>query len=668
MARTDSRQLDVTHLLKERDTLRRQIRLLEERLQDNQAEVLDNASSGVVIISAFRILYANRACLDIFGLTAATCVQNMDPMSFLAPHEWARAAQLIQATSPGQLTAPLHKETTGMRSDGSTFPMLLTITVITDQLRPVYLCHIADVSNLENHEISTLRSIARKRIPHDAASMTLWNWLPDRNMLVLDAPAQGRQPSRMHGARATLRVLLRTVHDQDRPRLRRQILVGLRTGVLSSSPFRYADLHGRSHVGILHGILPGGLSLKEGMVGVVRNLGEYPSQGPHLARALAETQNADLAKTRFISNISHELRTPLNGILGMLQLLGGEPLSESGRRFLAMATLSGTNLLQIINDLLELAEIEQPPMTSEPDRFSPCELIIAECSAFTKAAEHKGLTLTCHTDLDPGTFFLGHTGRLSTIIRNLLSNSIKFTASGSITLYATILHAVTNRHRLLLCVTDTGIGIPDHKLNTVFEPFCQADESPNRIFQGAGLGLGLIRRTVERLNGTLSISSEEGVGTTVCITVDLVPDPPGAVPPSCFPDYSSASESILLAEDNIVNQVLAETVLNQLGYKVRPVQTGHEVLKALDEEEFACVLMDIQMPEMSGIEATRRIRSSNKPYARIPIIAMTAHAMQGDRERMLASGMDGYLSKPFSLTELRRLVETLTGTDPGAED
>lgn len=656
---------DIAALRAQRQDLIRQITRLKatQRALAAASEpcIPEHAPFGVAVFSAFRVLYANQACRDMFGCPRHESLQYQDIMSFLAPEDWEDAAQLMQTLRPEDLRIPLHREINGRRHGGDIFPVSLTLVSISWEARPAFLCYLCDISAQKGHELSRIKSAIRRRLLRDMAAIFVWDWNPAANTLELNhAPMTALGLDRAESARITFRRLLRATQPEDRLTLRRTVFEGLRLGFIDSAPFRVTTLDGRRRTVVIHGqALPSSHGAPPGMTGIARDVTEHHAAQQNLLRARAEAECARLARDRFISNISHELRTPLNGLLGMLQLMAQEHDAQEFQHYLSMATLSGKNLLQIINDILEISE-SGTLETLDETVFSPAELLLSSSAGVRKDAEDKHLALRCDIALPPTAMYRGDAKRLRHMVHNLLTNSVKFTQAGSITLSACLVATRQERHRLLLTVEDTGIGIPDDRLTEVFEPFTQIDNGPTRRHRGAGLGLGLVRRTVARMGGTLSVSSEEGVGTTICLTVDLFP----CADASCQRPRSSShprSKKILLAEDNIINQALAETILRQLGYEVRPVHNGLEVLRALEEEEYGCVLMDIQMPEMSGLEAIRLIRTSRKSYAGVPIIAITAHAMRGDRERLLAMGMDAYLAKPFSVTELRQAVSQAMG-------
>lgn len=660
MNSADQLNADIDRLLRERKALRKQVAALKAAklryCPSSDHAVAEKAPFGVLVVRSFAILYANQACCEMFGCSSADHLQGKDVLSFVATSNWPEAAQLIQSITPEALTTPLNRELVGRRLDGTEFPLALTIVNISWNSDPAFLCYLFDIQAKKSHEISSMKSTARRRLLRDMANISVWDWnrLTDSlevDTVILHSLGIGRS---LQG-RPLLGKLMVKIYQQDRAHVRRSIFAGLRTGTLETAPFRYFDRDGKVHWAELHGRFLSEQHPPDGMVGILRDITTNYSATQALTQAQCAAQSADLAKHRFISNISHELRTPLNGILGMLQLMQQEAHTDEFRRYLSMATLSGKNLLQVINDILELTEATESTSAVRAASFSPYDLLVSICDNFCKEAEDKNIALRTAILVPSNSYYVGDYEKLSQIVRNVLANSMKFTSQGSVEIDARIILRNTERHRLLVTVTDTGIGIPDAYQTEVFKPFAQADGTASRRYQGAGLGLGIVRKHIDRLGGTLSISSEENIGTSICFTLDLRPEvAPSPLQTGTQP--STKSLKILLAEDNPVNQVLAETVLQQMGYEVRPVHNGKEVLKALEEDEFGCILMDIQMPEMSGIEATRRIRSSGAKYSQVPIIALTAHTLQGDRKRILESGITSYLAKPISITELKKAM------------
>jgi len=411
------------------------------------------------------------------------------------------------------------------------------------------------------------------------------------------------------------------------------------------------------------------------IAGIAEDITERKQREEDLVRARNAADAANLAKSSFLANMSHEIRTPMNGVLGMLQLLSESGLSPEQQRYAEVAQTSAHTLLALIDDILDLSKIEAGRITLEKLDFSLSDVLDACLEALRTRAVAKGLAFSAATAPEIPDMLRGDPLRLRQILVNLIANSIKFTDCGSVSLEVALEGRAAGGVCLRFSVTDTGIGIPPDRVPQLFSPFVQADVSTTRKYGGSGLGLAISRQLAEMMGGAIGVESQPGHGSTFWFTVALEtscawPPPitmcqvevsPRPSPAPKAPDALSApvphthSARILVADDNPTNLMVIMAQLAKLGYGADSVVNGGEALAALDRETYSLVLMDCQMPVMDGYEATRRIRASR--HREMPVIAVTAHAMAGDREKCLNAGMSDYLAKPV---ELHRLAEILS--------
>lgn len=391
----------------------------------------------------------------------------------------------------------------------------------------------------------------------------------------------------------------------------------------------------------------------------------------NLEEIARKSQEAMEAKSNFLANMSHEIRTPLNAVIGITELVSEEVPSQEHKKLLGLVRESAGHLMRLLNDILDLSRLESGGMTVEQVPFEIRPILDRLLNFFRFTTDKKGLDL--HLEIDPRlpVCLKGDAFRLEQILINLLGNAVKFTNKGSVVLRV-MGKGSGDQMEVVFEVRDTGIGMTAEQKAHIFEAFKQADSSTSRSFGGSGLGLAIVARLVDLLGGKISVRGKLHQGSSFIVTLPMAAagdstdgssvssrELPVAVP------APFTSCRILLAEDNPVNQVLAEEMLLKLGHQVVVVGSGGEALEALEREPFDLVLMDIQMPGMDGLEATKKIRTLEKDRGgHVPIVAMTAHALKGDRERCLASGMDAYLAKPITFQNFSEALKSLLSGAP----
>ncbi|HXG47999.1 MAG TPA: ATP-binding protein [Methylomirabilota bacterium] len=403
----------------------------------------------------------------------------------------------------------------------------------------------------------------------------------------------------------------------------------------------------------------------ESVLAILYDITERKKAEMELREAKDQAEAGSRAKSEFLALMSHELRTPLNAVIGFTDLLLTTPLDDTQRDYVQTIRSSGHSLLEIIKDILDISAIEAGRLQLATHEFDLGDVVREVTEMFAGRAKEKGLSLTVDVGVDGPLSVLGDAGRARQVLMNLVGNAVKFTPSGSVSISIEREPArpACARGFLKCSVTDTGIGIPRDRQEHLFQKFTQADASTTRAFGGTGLGLAIAKKLVELMGGAIGLTSEAGRGSTFWFTLpagttnkSAGPGRPEVAPGGCASPNLLAGARILLAEDNVTNQRLAQRMLAKLGCVVDIANDGVEAVRLARAGRYDLILMDCSMPHMTGYDATREIRSTEQDDRHIPIIAITANAMRGDREKCLAAGMDDYLSKPVQQQALRDML------------
>ncbi len=658
--------------------------------------IIDTALSAVISMDDKGDIIAwNTRAEQIFGWTRQEAVgRSMSETIIPHAHREAHERGLANFIKTGEGPI-LNKriEVTALRRDGTEFPIELSLTPLRLENAYTFTAFVVDISERKQAEEALRTSEARLTMTVQGSQIGIWDWNLTTGAIYFSTQWKsqlGHDDTSLTNAFEEWRL---RIHPEDQPLVHHTIqscLDGERSHFEIEHRLQHRD-------GEYRWILSRGSLIRDvygvaaRMVGIHIDTTDRKRSEQELRSAKEAAEAASKAKSEFLANMSHEIRTPMNGVLGTTELLLNSPLTDKQRHLASTVHRSGRTLLAIINDILDFSKIEAGKLDLECVGFDLVQVLEESLELFMEAGRRKKLHLAQQFDDQIPRYLKGDPVRFRQILMNLLSNAIKFTEHGGITLIAEFLSATPTHVRLRVAVADTGIGIPPAAKARIFEAFSQADGSTTRRYGGTGLGLSIARQLVGLMGGTIAVESEPGRGSTFSFTAELELQPLGtestpilapcapvpapyfaadavdgspyerAMPGSVVTDREKQEHStahILLAEDSPVNREVAIGMLEQLGYQVEVAENGRQALLATEQHSFDLVLMDCQMPEMDGLTATAEIRrrDSGTDRGRLPIIALTANAMRGDREQCLAAGMDDYLTKPYTQQQLQEII------------
>jgi PAS domain S-box-containing protein len=640
-----------------------------EKSSERLRHLIENFSSGIYIHAEFKPIYANQTLLNMLGYgTQEEFLALSSTEALLAEEERERIWGYHQARLRGE-SAPVSYDFWALKQSGAKLLVNNRSFAVDWDGEPAVCTTLFDLTDQQEIE----KSLAEQQHLMNSLLRTTHEgfWFIDLDGLTTDVnPAMceilGRPREEIIG-----KTIFDFVDDENRQIFIEQ-LERRKEGAVNAYEISLQRADGQN-VSCLNNATPlFGLDGKRcGSVGMWTDITEIKDVQHLLVEETERAQAANVAKSEFLAIASHELRTPMNGVLGMADLLLRSAMPEEQKRQVEIIKQSGESLLGLLNEILDISKIESGQLEIDEIDFSLRDMIMRLRALFESPAQQKGLNFDCHIDENVPDILLGDLTRIRQILLNLIGNAIKFTESGSVRISVSSEHHEGGVPTIRFEISDTGIGIDVGEQEKIFEKFTQADSSTTRNYGGTGLGLAICRDLIELLGGEIGVDSVYGEGSYFWFTVPCAfgnlervaafEDSARTNRPKSLEDMSF---KILLAEDNPINQEIAIAVLLDAGHEVDVVENGREAVTSVLEGDYDAVLMDAHMPEMDGVAATKAIRALDDDKKDIPIIALTANAMVGDREKYLASGMNDYVSKPFDPDRLlSSLVTSVHGVD-----
>ncbi len=665
--------ISVVEDISEHRAAREALRLSEERLR----LAADSAHIGIWQweLTDGRLHWDER-CKALFGLPPEAPASLNRWKEILHPDDRPRVeAELLRFHSKGADTSGVDSmEYRVVWPNGSVHWLLARGTILFDaSTKPQRMIGIAiDITERKEAEEALRLGEERLRLAAEAAGIGIWQWDVRRDRLVWDGRCRALFGNPLLREGATWRDFLELLVPEDRARVRDRLPQALSRPEIDTE-FRTVWPDGSRHWLMVRGksqFDESGEALR--MNGILMDVTAEKMAEDFLQKAKEAAETASRSKSEFLANISHEIRTPMTVAMGAHELLQETQLAEEQRQYVEMAQVALSSLLRLIDEILDYSRLESGKMLFEVEAFDLHARLHETVSAFELEATRKGLALDLEIDAEVPPIVRGDANRLTQILTNLIGNAVKFTLKGSVRVRAQVRRRDDEKEMLLFSVRDTGIGIPAEKQHLLFQSFSQLDASHTRRFGGTGIGLALSRSIVERLGGEIWMESEAERGSVFYFTVPLE-RPVWAWAEASLeserreergaPRPASESARILMAEDDPMLRELLGIILGNRHWRVEEASTGREALAAWEKKPIDLILMDVQMPEMDGLEATRTIRRRERETSgHIPIIAMTAHVREEDRRRCIEAGMDDYLSKPVQMSELYAKLEKYLGT------
>jgi PAS domain S-box-containing protein len=654
-----------THCLLRDITVQKAAQAVLEQREGFYRAVFDSAALPIGIARNQRVLYANPHMAKVLGFETRAELIGMPLVAFVAPHHLDEFVERANRREAGEDVVSQY-EIDMLDQRGRILPAYATVSSIVLPDGPATIGFFQDLSEHRRIAKSLRQSEARFRTLFDQVpAIAVQGYDQDRKVIYWNTASEalyGYTAQEVMGR--PLEGLI--IPPPMRPGVVEHIRAWVEDGVaIPSGELELMRKDGSSvPVFSCHVMQNAGDSRKE-LYCLDVDLTELHAAKRELTRARDAAEAANKAKSEFLANMSHEIRTPMNGVLGMLQLLMGSNLAGEQREFVELAYQSSRRLLDLLNDILDFSRVESGKMTLVNAPLRLKDVAESVMRVFGLNAERRGLALVLRVDDSALPPLLGDEARLRQILFNLVGNAVKFTRQGQVELdiWTRQEPCADCARRVYICVADTGPGIPEDKIPHVFERFTQTDSSYTRQHEGAGLGLAIVRRMVDLMGGHIVVDSEPDRGTSICVHLPLRPagTPRAAkpAPPAPLPSLAVPSLAVLVAEDDRISQMYMRQQLTRLGHVSTMASTGVEAVEAVRQTRFDCILMDVQMPVLDGIEATKAIRDIDLAAGRppTPIIAMTAYAMSGDREKFLAAGMDDYISKPVQAPDLERALK-----------